>query len=439
MTATGSNQLISGQKSSQLQAVLHPLVLLSISDYITRHTLRQQKGPVVGALLGQHNGREITIEHAFECHMREAPDVDGGYLLDDTKFGARLEQSMHFPPVFPCRNPKTLTFLWTVVTVHKERQLDLVGWYTLLPLAGPTPAIVPIHTQILQGWNESAVVLGFHPEEVLNHSVGGKLPLTIYESNYEVDDQKDAEQDGEDKKMDDGEAALRLKFREVPYSVETDETEMISMNYVAAGGGNATAASAPSLVSAKDEKPARSFEATGKGKRRLVEADAEERDDLDETGTAHLTREEEEMVASLTAKSNAIKMLQSRIGLLKAYLERLPPAYVSHEQADSESMDTDHTTPSLPILRQIQALVGRLDLIIPSDKESFDQELRQEANNANLIDLLNSVMQSVHRARVVGKKFHIIESAKTTGRAALPVDYLASPGFNVSGAGDIVI
>lgn len=102
MTASTPNPLLSNQKSSELQAILHPLVLLTISDYITRHTLREQQGPIVGALLGQQNGREITIEHAFEAHMRVAPEVQGGYLLDHDKFGARLEQSM------------SLTYQWKI-------------------------------------------------------------------------------------------------------------------------------------------------------------------------------------------------------------------------------------------------------------------------------------------------------------------------------------
>lgn len=93
MAAASNNPLLSSQQSSELQAILHPLVLLTISDYITRHTLRQQKGPLIGALLGQQNGREITIEHAFEAHTQEAPQVEGGYLLDVDKFGSRLQQS----------------------------------------------------------------------------------------------------------------------------------------------------------------------------------------------------------------------------------------------------------------------------------------------------------------------------------------------------------
>jgi COP9 signalosome complex subunit 6 len=86
------NPLISTQKSSDtsLQVALHPLVLLTISDYITRHTLRQQKGPIVGALLGQQNGREITIEHAFDCLLVE---IDDEVILNKAWFEERLQQS----------------------------------------------------------------------------------------------------------------------------------------------------------------------------------------------------------------------------------------------------------------------------------------------------------------------------------------------------------
>jgi COP9 signalosome complex subunit 6 len=296
---------------------------------------------------------------------------------------------------------------------------------------------LPVHSQILEGWNESAVLLGFHPQEVAQHSVGGKLPLTIYESNYEVDDTK-AENDGEDKKMEDGDSTLKLRFREVPYSVETDETEMISMNYVASGGGNA-AASAPAPT-AKDERPARSIESNGKGKRRLVESDIEEKKEAPLDDATVLTREEDEMLASLTAKANAIKMLHSRIQLITTYLERLPPSYTGGDGQEAESMDTDsnNTTPSLNIIRQIQALVSRLDLVIPSDREAFEKEVQSETNNVHLLGLLNSIMQGVNQARDVGKKFHAIESSKGSSARRGTVDYSASP-FNVPGTGDLLV
>ncbi|GKU03951.1 signalosome subunit [Fusarium langsethiae] len=417
-TTNPANPLLSNQKSSELQAVLHPLVLLTISDYITRHTLRQQEGPIVGVLLGQQNGREITIEHAFEAHTRQEPSAQGGYLLDGNRFSTRLEQ---------------------MITVHKDRQLDLVGWYTLLPSSGPTPTILPIHNQILQGWNESAVLLGFHPEQVLDHFVGGRLPLTIYESNYEVDDPK-TDNDGEDKKMDDGEPTLKLKFKELPYSVETDETEMISMNYVAASGGNAAVA-AP-----KEDKPSLSIESNGKGKRRLVESQEEDNRDFAQEDEDVLTPEEDEMIAALTAKANAIKMLQSRIHLLTTYLERLPPSYVNGGATDPGSMDTDYTTPSSTVLRQIQALVSRLDLVIPSDKASFEREMLHEANDVNLVRLLNGIVQNLGQARDVGKKFHIVETAKASHRRGAgpgpgpgPGQEFVDPSFNIRGAGDILL
>jgi COP9 signalosome complex subunit 6 len=94
MEGSNPNPLLSTQKGSDLQVILHPLVLLTISDYITRHTLRQQEGPIIGALLGKHDGREITVKFAFDCHVISA-DVEGGYLLHDGMFADRLEQSKH--------------------------------------------------------------------------------------------------------------------------------------------------------------------------------------------------------------------------------------------------------------------------------------------------------------------------------------------------------
>ncbi|KAK2730007.1 cop9 signalosome subunit 6 [Colletotrichum kahawae] len=409
MASSSVNPLMSSQKSSELQAVLHPLVLLTISDYITRHTLRSQAGPIVGALLGQQNGREVSIEHAFECHIKQAPEVDGGYLLDSDRFGRRLEQS---------------TF---VKLVHKDRGLDLVGWYTLLPSTGPTPTILPIHNQVLADFNESALLLGFHPQEALSITVGGKLPMTILESNYEVDDASKAANDGEDKKMEDGDSnKLKLRFRELPYTVETGEAEMISMDHVARGAGNATAIEAP-----KESKPKVQLVESG-GKRRVVVPEGADKD-ID----GALSPEEEEMIASLTAKANAVKMLQGRIRLITSYLERLPSEYLPG--VEQQQPAGEHTTPSHTILRQIQALVNRLELVVPSDIENFEKEVLCEENDVAIVSRLNDLMQSISGMRDLGKKFGILEVAKNRDRRA--ADFTAysvsSSGYNVSGVGDV--
>lgn len=321
-------------------------------------------------------------------------------------------------------------------TVHKDRSLDFVGWYTLLPSSGPTEAILDVHRTFLSHYNESAILLVFHPDEVLSHSAGGKLPLTIYESNWEVEDAKQPDAaDAEDKRMDDGDGAaaagaLQLRFRQLAYSVETDETEMIGMNYVAGGTGSAAAADkAP--APGKEEKPARSIESNGKGKRRLVESEVDDKADVQDEADLVLTREEEETIASLTTKANAIKMLQSRIQLITAYLESLPPSFIAGEAPTGESMDTDVPTPSLPVLRQIQAVVSRLDLVVPSDKHTFDKELLQETNDVHLLDLLNAVMQSTSQVRDVGKKYGIVESAKSANRRGAAGEFQAPGALNL--------
>lgn len=72
--------------------ILHPLPLIAISDYVVRHTLRKLKGPVVGALLGQQNGREVSIEFAYEV---KTGTVGDRIKLDLPWFDERLEQSKY--------------------------------------------------------------------------------------------------------------------------------------------------------------------------------------------------------------------------------------------------------------------------------------------------------------------------------------------------------
>lgn len=68
MATSSENPLVSSKPSdSGITVSLHPLVLLTVSDQITRHRVRGESGPIVGLLLGQQNGREITAEHAFSA------------------------------------------------------------------------------------------------------------------------------------------------------------------------------------------------------------------------------------------------------------------------------------------------------------------------------------------------------------------------------------
>lgn len=82
---------------SGLHIQLHPLILLTISDHITRHAARSQQGPIVGALLGQQNGREITLEHAFECIVNEG--ANGELQIPQDWFVERVKQCKSCSPV----------------------------------------------------------------------------------------------------------------------------------------------------------------------------------------------------------------------------------------------------------------------------------------------------------------------------------------------------
>lgn len=95
MAVDAPNPLLTTSKPSDALSIkLHPLVLLTISDFITRHSLRGQHGPIVGAVIGQQNGREITMEHAFECNVKAGETVNGEetVILDENFFATRLEQ-----------------------------------------------------------------------------------------------------------------------------------------------------------------------------------------------------------------------------------------------------------------------------------------------------------------------------------------------------------
>ena len=250
--------LLSANASSNsgLHISLHPLVLLTISDYITRHALRNGPGVIVGALLGQHTGRHITLEHAYECQTLTPETPSDDILLDEEWFGQRLEQYRD---------------------VHKAPVLDLVGWFTTAPQTGPEAVHIPIHQQILRTFNDGAVMLCIHPQTVLEGArVGGQLPLTVYESVYESKDGAEKgsmDIDGQD--LED--SSLEIRFRELPYSIETGEAEMIGVDFVARGGGNATAIDGPVSNSSKDSTAqAEAAKADTKGKAVTREAEAVE-------------------------------------------------------------------------------------------------------------------------------------------------------------------
>jgi COP9 signalosome complex subunit 6 len=118
---------------------------------------------------------------------------------------------------------------------------------------------------------------------------------------------------------------------------------------------------------------------------------------------------------------NAVRMLGRRVALLRAYLDALPPSYLSdpsipqNAAADAQTpLPLDHT-----ILRSISATLARLNILAPPDSEAFTLESQQEASDVQLVNLLASITNSVSSAKELGRKSHLIETAKSHGKSRM--------------------
>ncbi|KAJ5775335.1 uncharacterized protein N7511_000346 [Penicillium nucicola] len=371
------------QKSSDsgLHIQLHPLVLLTISDQITRHAARQQRGPIIGGLLGQQNGREITLEHAFECPV--TCGLNNETILPAAWFEERLQQ---FKDVHPL--------------------LDLVGWWSTAPSTGPVAAQLPLHRQILQVYNESAVFLAFHPSDVQSaNSNGGKLPLTVYESVHEGDNAQDA---SKDMQVDGEEPVLNIKFRELPYSVETGEAEMIGIDTIVQGS---TTASMNVIPTQESSTRGQQTESEGKKPSSQVE----------------LSQEEEELISSLTTRLNAVRTLETRIALIKSYISTLSESdFASDKSKDS----TSTTNLSHPILRHINSLLSNLSLLTPADESTFAAEVLSQSNDVLLVSLLGQLGENVKALRELGRKTATIQNSRQATSAHKNPSSMIQRGYN---------
>ncbi|KAK0937728.1 hypothetical protein LTR29_010729 [Friedmanniomyces endolithicus] len=385
-SASSNPLVLTGKAPDTTQHVqLHPLALLTISDYITRHTLRSQEGPIVGAVIGEQNGRSFTLEHAFECKLQE---LNGDVLVDGSWFAERLEQYRD---------------------VHKAPPLDLVAIFALGPVEGPQKVHLPMLKQVQQlTGNDSVMLLLFHGE-LVDQLQGGKLPISLYES---VQEQEGAQ----------------TKFRELSFEVETGEAEMIGVDTVAKAGTAATAVQRADAAQAGAEASKKATGSKGKGKAK----DKDKEDDTEAAGI--LSPEDDELIASLTAKANAIRMLNDRINLIRSYLTTLPPSYLTDATSTTPPPrdTTNHT-----LLRNVNSLLSRVPLLAPQSptvalsngheaasatpstapappppSSGIHAAGAKERQDVHLTSLLAVLSRSVAEAQTMGSKFHIVSREK---------------------------
>lgn len=267
-----------------------------------------------------------------------------------------------------------------------------------MPLDGPQQHHLPIQMRFNEFYPECSLLLGFHPSQVLG-AVGGKLPITVYETFFDRTEAASNQVDKDSDAMDNSDTvtqdrptstAGRMIYKEIPYAIETGEAEMISVDFVARGGGNATA------IESKDSSVTSQAPAGDKGKGK-GKADVA----AQLTGSEHLqlTNAEAEQIASLTAKANAVKMLHARLTVITKYLEQI-----------GQRPDPKNSA----ILRSVQALLNRLALTVPANTIAFNQELLREANDVNLVNLLDVMSKNLKDASALGRKSGIIDAVQRT-------------------------
>jgi COP9 signalosome complex subunit 6 len=280
---------------------------------------------------------------------------------------------------------------------------DLLGWFTTTESLQftPTPSHIQFHQKLLL-YNESLIFLMINPSPIATLGGCGKLPVVIYESVYENDESENAIN------------LLRLKFVPLKYTIESGEAEMIGMDFIAKGAGNATAKTSKAEESkgaSAGTAPPQNVPAPGndngetkpgtesKGKDKENEtstAGKEESSSKSSAGTQN-----DELLSNLTSKKNAIVMLNTRIKLLLRYLKNPPDGRPNHQ-----------------ILREIQSLTNsRLPLLRPADIKAFEQEKMAEACDVNLVVLLGVMTKSIEDVRKAGRKFSGVEVIlKTAGK-----------------------
>ncbi|KAJ1905529.1 hypothetical protein IWQ60_012266 [Tieghemiomyces parasiticus] len=149
---------------------VHPLVLISANDHLTRVTVQHTPSPprVYGAVLGSVEGRVTHLRSAFELHVSEQADVlslDTGHLLE------RYDMARQ---VFPDH--------------------DLLGWYCAGPPPGPA-AVAAFHMQFRRA-HDSTLVLLVDPAQLLPESAATDLPLRALEAVPSTEGNRGSSDDG---------------------------------------------------------------------------------------------------------------------------------------------------------------------------------------------------------------------------------------------------
>ncbi|KAA8498681.1 COP9 signalosome complex subunit 6 [Porphyridium purpureum] len=211
------------ERTHTMSALVHPLVLMNISDHVTRLASHAGHGPAasataIGLLLGIQKARLVELHHSFELSalpQNESLMVDTGasneIQVDAAFLSVRAEQ---YKKVFP--------------------QYDVVGWYrTLEPTASeggpPLPSQIPssckeLHRELAERIGiergDSFLMLLFNPFELMDPTprrsdrLIKELPLALYEESFSAP------------------ASDSFQFAQIQHAYASEASEHVAMDHV---------------------------------------------------------------------------------------------------------------------------------------------------------------------------------------------------------------
>lgn len=182
----GEGSVVEREGAGALNLMLHPVVIINISDHWTRAKIQNKKeNPrVFGALVGVQTGRDLELFNSFELPAKE----ENGITVINTDYLVTKQEQ--FKKVFPL--------------------YEFMGWYSTGSKV--VPSDMAIHKQISE-FNESPLFLQLDTMPPTNSR---DIPIHIFESELRVIDESPTE-----------------LFVKVPYKIETGEAERISVDHIA--------------------------------------------------------------------------------------------------------------------------------------------------------------------------------------------------------------
>ncbi|KAH6568960.1 hypothetical protein BASA62_005153 [Batrachochytrium salamandrivorans] len=360
----------SAASSSGLSIILHPLVILNISDQHTRIKMQSLSESgishprVLGALVGIQTGRDIEILNSFELPFHE---IDTQPTIDMVYFNFKQDQC-EYKRISVFRDGRIAGSATNMLIDCNSFMCDPIKTYTLTIYIYQTSRSTLLwiflggiqlefhqHQKIFTFINRCAsktrhlcfLQMLVKSDESARETATTDLPITVYESMMEI-----------------VAGVPQTLFVKSQFKIETNDAELLAIEHVA-----------------------------------------------HETSSDNNSK----LVAHLVGKQNAIRMLQSRVRTLATYMNNV----------EKGILPKDHT-----LLRQISSLCNRLPTIQGID---FDSEFNVDYNDVLLMTLLASITKGTHTLNELLDKTSSNKPKRSTRGSGVRVGSMGTSFGNVGG------